>query len=314
MSKLSAIIDAATADTTSVAALLRMIKVVAARIQTPLVVDWVDNELAGYSSEAPLPDYRGPFQTQVLSEWSGFGGSQIRNAPLAPSAFPQGLRDAGAFEVEFRESVSELERLATSDGLLSYFWPTDVIALINGMMQNGQLKELQQFAPLHGLVAVHKRVSPALLTSVLDSVRTRVLSLALDLEQVMPDAGEPGVVPVDPAHINNIITNYFSGPGTAVAFGGPATVQLAEVRVGDLESLLDAAATLGLQSAELAELREAIRNDEADKMTPADGPGRRVTQFLGKAALGGLKSMGQAGIQECVKILGEWIRAYHGVG
>lgn len=312
MSKLSAIIDAATADATSLASLLRMTKVVAARIQTPLVIDWVDNELAGYPTGTSLPEYRGPFQTQVLSEWSGFGGSTIRNAPLAPSAFPEGLRGAGAFEVELRESVSELERLATTDGLLSYFWPTDVIALINGMMRKGQLKELQQFAPLHGLVAAHKRVSPALLTSVLDSVRTRVLSLALDLEQVLPDAGEPGVVPVDPAPINNIITNYFSGPGTAVAFGGSAAVQLATVLPGDLDSLLNAVATLGLQPEDVAELQTAIRDDDADCTSPK-GPGRRVTQFLGKAALGGLKSLGQAGIQECVKIIGEWVRIYHGI-
>lgn len=43
---------------------------------------------------------------------------------------------------------------------------------------------------------------------------------------------------VDPAPIDNIITNYFSGPGTAVAFGGSATVRLANVRLGDLDSLV----------------------------------------------------------------------------
>jgi hypothetical protein len=76
VSKLS-IIDAATTDSTPVAALLRMTKVVAARVQIPLMVDWVDNELAGYPAEAPLPDYRGPFRTEVLSEWSGYGPAEF---------------------------------------------------------------------------------------------------------------------------------------------------------------------------------------------------------------------------------------------
>jgi NAD(P)-dependent dehydrogenase (short-subunit alcohol dehydrogenase family) len=107
--------DAATTDSASIAALLRMAKVIAARMDTPPLLGWVDSELGGYPPEAQVPNYRGTFQTQVISEWSGFGGSIVRNAPIPPSAVPEGLRDAGAFEVEFRESVSELERLAQVD-------------------------------------------------------------------------------------------------------------------------------------------------------------------------------------------------------
>jgi AbiTii len=224
VSKLSDIIDSATTDSVSVAALLRMTKVIASRMETPPLLAWVDSELGGYPARAPIPDYRGPFPAQVLSGWSGPLGSILQNVPLPPSAFPQGLRDVGAFEVEFRESVSELERLAQVDGPLSYPWSTDLVGRLNGEMQRGRLGELQQIAPLHGIVTANRLTSPARVCSVLDNVRTRVLSLALDLEKVAPDAGEPGATPADPSTVNNIVETYVYGHRNAVEGESPGPV------------------------------------------------------------------------------------------
>src|SRR3954452_23232980 len=126
MSKLTEIIDAATGETVSTGSLLRMVKVLARRIDTQILLDWVDNELGGYR-RSDIPDYRGPFKVQVLSDWSGPMSSILRNVPLPSAAFPQWVRDIGLFEVGFDQSVSELERLAQSDGPLSFGWPTNVI-------------------------------------------------------------------------------------------------------------------------------------------------------------------------------------------
>jgi AbiTii/Transposase len=142
VSKLSDIIDAAAADAVSVAALLRMTKVIAARMQTPPLLDWVDNELGGYPSGAPVPSYRGPFSTQVLSEWSGPFGSIARNVPVAPLSVPAGIRDIGAFEVTFYESVSELERIAEQDSTLTYSWPADAVAILNDQITRHQIPEI----------------------------------------------------------------------------------------------------------------------------------------------------------------------------
>jgi hypothetical protein len=61
MSKLTDIIDAATGETVSIGSLLRMVKVLAARVETQVLLDWVDNELGGYR-DADIPNYRGPFR------------------------------------------------------------------------------------------------------------------------------------------------------------------------------------------------------------------------------------------------------------
>lgn len=313
MSKLSEIIDAATGEAISIASLLRQVKVLGARTGTQALSEWVDNELRGYSDDAELPEYRGPFQTQVLSDWSGPFNSTIRNAPLPPSAFPQALRDVGAFEVEFRESVSELERLARVDGPLSYHWGTDVVAHLNSLMQRGKLPELQTMAPMHGMVRAHRVVSPALITAVLDQVRTRVLGLALDIEKIAPEAGEPGIDLGDQRAMQSIVNTYIYGDGNTVAVDSPGTIQVGNVAAGDLDGLLAAARELGLPEDGLNELREALEGDAADDDEQGVRPGTRVTQFMGKLAMGGLAAAGEAGTKEGVNILGGLIRNYIGL-
>lgn len=312
MSKLSDIIDAATGDAIPVPTLLRMVKVLAGRTETAVLDDWVDNELGGYANDAPLPSYRGPFETQVLSEWSGPMSSILHNVPLPPSAFPEGLRAAGAFEVEFRESVSELARLSQAEGPLSYGWGTDAVGRINGEILGGRLRGVARIAPMHGIVSAHRLVSPALIGSVLDQVRTRVLSFTLDLERIAPDAGEPGVKINDPDTVTNIV-NFIYGSGNTVALGSPGAVQVGNVAAGDLEGLLTAVSALGLPSDQVAELRQAIEADEADEDSPKVGVGTRVKQFMGNAAMGGLTIAGETGTQEGIKMLGKLVGNYFGI-
>jgi hypothetical protein len=311
VSKLTEIVDAATGDTVSISSLLRMVKVLAARMDTPPLIDWVDNELSGYPADAPLPGYRGPFPAEVVSEWSGPFQSTQRNVPLPSIAVPQGLRDSGAFETAFRQSVSELERIAKFDKQLGSPWPADTVAQLNGEIKNGNAT---QIVPMHYLVSAYQQISPALVESVLDNVRTRVLGLALDVEKVAPQAGEPGFANVDPAGINSLVVLNIYGHGNAVALDSPGAVQRAGVVAGDLGSLLKAVEALGLAAEDVADLEQAVRGDETDPETPEGRPGSRVRQFLGKVSLGGVKGAGQAAAGAVGNVVSALILTYYNVG
>lgn len=313
MSKLSEIIDAATEDDVPIPSLLRKVQVIGARIDTPELVDWVGHELAGYPNEVAVPGYRGPFRTQVSSVWSG-PGSVLQNVPIPPSACPDWLRDVGAFEVAFTQSASELEQLARSDSALSFAWPTDAVGRLNGQMRGGHHRQLQRIAPLHGIVSVHRLVTPALVAAVLDQVRTRVLALALKLEKLDPSLGEPGIAVTDAGAVPQIMNTVIYGNANTLVVGSPNSVDINAVLVGDLDSLLAAAAGLGLATEDVVELKEAIEGDQADSATPPGKPGSRVTKFLGRALVGGLKTAGRATIQEGAKLLGELVQHYYGIG
>jgi hypothetical protein len=310
VSKLSDIIDAATNDSVSTANLLRMTKVLAARIETSPLGNWVDNELSGYPPDATVPAYRGPFPVQVLSEWSGPGGSIVRNLPLPSSALPEDLSGVGAFEATFREPVSELERLAEVNQALSAPWGANAVAILNGEMSQGNIKRP---VPMHGLVSAHRQISPALIRSVLDNVRTRVLNLALELEKVAPHAGESGATIPNPSTVHNIFTTNIYGHGNTVAQASPGAVQIASANVNDVDSLLAAVSALGLVPEDVAELKEAIEGDAADSETPRGKPGSRVTNFLGKLATGALKTAAQDGFKEIAHTTGQLVLAQYGI-
>lgn len=81
--------------------------------------------------------------------------------------------------------------------------------------------------------------------SVLDAVRTRALSVALELEKILPQAREPCAKNQDSAQISCIVTNEIYGDGNTITIDSPGAVQIsAAVTAGDLDSLLAAATPL----------------------------------------------------------------------
>jgi hypothetical protein len=285
-----------------------MMKVVGTRTDTAVLIDWVDNELDGYYDGATLPRYRGPFSAQVLSDWSGLYGAASRNVPFPPTALPEGFRGAG-FDLSFYESVSELEQLAEATKPLSGFWPADAVAKLNNAMNQGIIPHPM---PGYGLVSAHKVISPAQVQSVLDAVRTRALGVALELEKILPQAGEPGAKNQDSAQISYVVTNEIYGDGNTVAVDSPGAVQTsaAAVTPGDLGSLLAAATNVGLSPDDVAELKAAVEADEAEK---PGAPRSRVHEFLGKFTLEGAKTVGKIGIGAAGGVVGQLVRAYYGI-
>lgn len=304
MSKLSDIIDSATGDAVPVPTLLRMVKVLAARTDTAVLDDWVDKELGGYPEGAVLPDYRGPFDVMVLTDWTAPFGGGVKNFELGSRAVPEGLRDAGAFVVKFYEPVAALESMAQAGAPLHYPWSADVIGLLNGQIARGAAPPILE---MHSLVSAHRIISPSTAKAALDSVRTRVLALALDLEKVLPLAGEPGQIAENPAAINYMVTNHIYGDAT-VAIGHNASVLVPK---GDLDALLAAVSSAGLTEEQVNELRAAIEADEAEGAL--EEPTSRVRAFLGKMTWeGAAKTVGKVGIGAGGGVVAALVRSYLG--
>ena len=211
VSKLSEIIDAAAGETVPIPSLLRRLKAVASDLDSTLLVDWVDLELSGYlDPDVVPPRYRGPFKVEVIAKWQGPGGSHA-TMPLSSIALPETMRKAPC-ELVFRQSVSELQKLAQSDGLLMHAWPADAVAKVNNMISRGQIRPE---IPMGTLVHAYRQFSPARITGILDAIRTRIHDDALALQQGVPRVGEAGAPSVDPARV---VENSGQEPGGASAW------------------------------------------------------------------------------------------------
>lgn len=254
-SVLDAIIDGASDPGVRTVDLLRRTIAAAHRLRASTVRGWAQAELAGYrgSDASTLPVYRRAMKTGVRAQWSGPFGSSASTI-LTPVDAPE---DFGRlFEIDFREPIAELEAIVElqGDSGMTFAWPAAALSWWNELIAEGRATHVQGMV----LFSAHTIAPRQAIVGVVDSVRTEIMQLALDLQDTADTAGEPGGPTVNDPDVaqvvNNFITNVYGGsPHVAQALSIEQTV----VITGDVGSLTRAAQTLGLDGADLTDYVEA---------------------------------------------------------
>ena len=277
------IIDGASGDSVPVSSLLRKLKVLAARTQTPKLAEWVDYELEGYPDGVSIPAYRGPFNPPVLGHFVGAYGAQARNVQIPPSTFPPELREGHLFKIWLCGPVAEIEQMASSEST-TFSWPPDGERYYNHAVQKGEVTRVVREDLI--LAQVVRPLARQYVVGALDTVRTRILDLALELETVAPAAGQPEASNMDRDHARQIINNYnFLGSASNVAIGREVVQFVGLPQAGDQDSLVRYLAAVGVHPRDLVELEQAIEADSREQSPDeSSGPGRRVRNWLGRAA------------------------------
>jgi hypothetical protein len=283
---LSDLIEDASGDNVPLAVLLRRVKVLAARLRTGPLANWVDHELAGYGSEAELPSYRGPFDAAAVGHFAGPFNSEIRNAPIPTVSFEENVRSTFApfFTVEFRQGVATLEdivdRSASTGGTdsLHVAWPADAVAYANQLWQQGKVQWYEGM----GLISAWTPISAGQITGVLDTVRTRVLDLALAVEAEDPTAGERVSSAIAPERATNIFNTVVMGGNLAIQSVNVTQTMPPPATEAELFQRLT---ELGMAPELVSELEEALQADrDSGEATPTE-PGSKVKAWLGKATM-----------------------------
>jgi len=250
---LADIIHGATSDAQT-PSLLRKLKVVASRTRTSKLGEWVDYELNGYPSGTSVPLYRGPFAyytnepASLLSDFPGSGAGVFLRQPIA-------IIEA------FRNDPGSENDL---DGRTKYFYDRGIALDYNARLQFGE-----------------RLFNRQVYSEIVEVVRTRVLELALRLEEVAPDAGNPDPRSGTIAQAAQVVNNYNFGDASQVAIGSSNFQQTMHVSAGDEGALMRALANAGLSEAGQMELQNALRGDliESGGRHPTK-PGRRVKAWL----------------------------------
>jgi len=154
--------DALDSDT-SIANLLRKVKLVAAKLNLEEVQEWVEHELSGYPDDATIPEYRElTGQVKFFNPYHGWRPVILQDDEMENliSRCPVYQSIASIEEV--------LERSTDTNYLISPF---------SGRKQS-LLAEMLGFN-----TEFRAHISPAAIFSVLDNVRNRVLDWAISLEK-----------------------------------------------------------------------------------------------------------------------------------
>jgi hypothetical protein len=293
-------------DGTELGPILLRLRLLAARIGSQPLADWVRHESEGYPHEAELPSYR-LIPVSYTASFSGPFGSGIKNAPISPYLIK---KFAGEHWVrhEMRESIAAVDDLlATAEhrGSLGIN-AADLILILQGKVYAD-----------YACNSVNGSIARSSLASIRHAVRSRVLELSLELEKSVPDAVAitlgPSALPSAPssAAATQIAQQIIYGNFTSIAATGDgATIQVA-VAPHDAKSLVQFLEGSGMASEDARELAHLAASEKPASSAEPMGPQVRgwFVENIKKAASGTWK-MGVAVATDVVK---EALLKYYGL-
>lgn len=259
--------------------LLRKCKILAARLGNKDFDQWIDNELSGYKSKEHLPDYRILHSVELKGHFGGPFGSGLRNAIIAPSCFDEELREFVSSEY-LMQGISTYEELLRndSDGQFHSTLPADLIAHYSERMyENMSCLEAWKVIPRGSIVGL------------VDVVRNRVLSFALEIEKVNPEAGEAPLnsEPISQGSLSQIFNTHIYGNIGTYSTGNQNTNQSISIDVkGNMLVLKEELKKMGVEDQDINLLENAIIEDRVEKDKIGDKTSSWISKMISKAASG----------------------------
>jgi hypothetical protein len=272
MSLLRDIQSAAIDSAVPLATLLRMCKVLAARLGNAEFKKWIDDELNGYTSEETLPSYR-TLHVNSKGHFSGPFQSGLNNADIPLSCVPEEFRERLSHS-HMMEPIAALEALVikSNSGTAREPWNPDLVAHVGGEIYEGMnCMQAWKVIPLTAVVAA------------LDSVRTRVLNFVLEIEAEAPDAGEAPVNsnPVPQEKVHQIFNTYVSGNVQNLATASSNVRQYAKFNEQDTRLFQDILVALSKSGADAKAVSQmsGVVND-MQSAGSGDGFKKSYLQFI----------------------------------
>lgn len=280
MSLLRQIQDACINPQTDLTTLLRMMRVLAARLQSEDLVRWVSSELGGWASLDSVPEYR-KFEAHNLGNFTnGYYHHQSRELPYLPD--PEGHFSA-LEEVIVTQGVAEVQALlnmALSNDTRSVQRPWPAAAVL---LWNVTASKKRVLSATYQMSSAWSVITAARLNQILDSIRNRALEFVLEIEALNPDAGEalPGETRIEKEKVSQIFNFTINGGNNNLAAGSTDVTQSLSVQVqsiskGDPESLRHFLLERGVPEEDAAEVTEIVKSEPA---TPT-GLGPRAKAWL----------------------------------
>lgn len=292
-------------DKQSLGPILLKLRLLAARLGSEPLEEWVKHESDGYPPDVELPNYR---KVGVSYRGTFFGpfGSGVQNAPIAPYLI-QKFAGEGWVQKEVRQGVAAIDELlestADGDGSLSID-ASNLILLLQGKVY-----------PEYSCNSVTGTVSRSAIKDLQHAVRTRVLELTIELERSVPAAAEvmldgaSGTVANSDA-VTQITNQVVYGNVTSITGGAGANINVA-IGKGDDHSFVQYLAQAGIDEPDAKELAEIVATEQPENSEQPFGSRAKVwiTKNIGKALNGTWKVT----VDVATKVLTEAALKYYGL-
>lgn len=291
MKLLEEIIDLAVDNKEPISVLLRKCLVLAATLKNDKLKEWVERELNGYGQDDLMPEYR-IVPIVARGQFQGMGGAKIKSVAL-PSGTLDEIHRSWATTTYLRAPIAAYSHLVEKrdGGVTPHIpWPADLV-----------VRYQQKFIRGYILVAAWQDIPLSAIVSLIDTIRNRVLSFALEIKGVLDSAADnPAAVPTE--QVNQHVTNIIYGGNNVIAGAAHHFSQATTVNVqrGDIEGLVSTLQSIGLPDAEIDGLKLAIKEDE--ESGAAEGVGPKSSSWLARTlAKVGKERMAPRAVQRVAK-------------
>ncbi len=198
MSRFSQLIDeVADQKNHSLSDVLLKTKVLAHRLRSRTLRQWVNSEIDGYDDKTKVPDYR-IIGCSLRGDFVGPFDSQIRNVPLSTSILPDpDIRESLEYEY-IHNGIAFIEDILGRDGPIGRSLD---LYHISYLRKHGERIDGYVLNHVQKLISMHS------LTALLASVRSRLLDFLLELRDKYPelDVNDDAAYRISEGEINSVM-------------------------------------------------------------------------------------------------------------
>ena len=281
--------------------ILRKCKLLAARLGSKELDDWLLWESNGYPENIKVPDYR-IWRLELKGDFTGPFGSGLRNANIPLIFLSEETRDQYE-NYQCRQSISSIEHtLKYADGGTLEVSTGDLVVLLGTKVYQGL-----------NCIQVKAEFGIGNLLELLNSVRNRILDFSLAVWKEKPNAGESNPKSnekLEPSKITQIFNTTIFG-GTANVIGEISNSHFVfNIKSHDFESLEKELKKYLINYIDIQELKEALKKEDSPKNASSFGPlvSTWISSMIKKAADGSWK----IGIAAAGNLLAKAIAKYYG--
>ena len=294
-------------DDENLSTVLLKLRVLAARLNSKDLSNWIKCESEGYPRTVQVPPYR-VISVNYVGTFLGPFGSGVRNAPVPPYLIEQYAGEQWT-NYQMRDSVAAIDDLVQGAGEGSGTLEVAVADLI--LLLQGKIYSNYSCNEVRGII------SRSALMAIRHSVRSKVLDFTLELEKQFPisasiDFGtEHRHASIDTHAVGQIYQQTIYGDVTNVSNKVEGNQIAVAVRARNVETLIDCLASAGILKTDASELAQIVASEEpGSRESPF---GERAKKWLGKNLNKALDGTWKIGISSATSVLSEAVKNYYGL-
>lgn len=305
MSLLHQIQEAVVQEDADLGSVLLKLRLLAARLGSEVLEEWVRHESEGYPEDTEVPPYR---VVGVSYKGTFFGpfNAQIRNAPIPPYLIEK-FGGAKWVNIEVKESIAAVESMvrSTADGGKLGIDASNLMLLLQGKIYEG-----------YACNSIDASISSTSLREIVQAVRSRVLELTIELERSIPAAshitfGASQASNESPEKVQQISQQIIYGNVTNAVSGAQSSKLAFNVVAGDKNSLVQHLVDSGMPSADANEIAEIMSSEEPED---AEEPfGGRAKAWIAKNLSKAVKGTWAMGVTVASTVLTQAALRYYGL-